>query len=135
MGSVRSSAINQGFYKVCLEKMMAVNRGALLGKFNAHLILFAAKVSIVLYEFSGAMGWANKALVLGYTLGDQELILKCYKVLGDVNDLLKRPQEALMYYTKYLCYALCLGNRSAEALAYDFIGMQYFHLDQITKSN
>jgi hypothetical protein len=67
MTSVRSSAINQGFYRICLEKMRAVNRDALLGKFNAYLILFTAKVSIVLYEFSNAIVYANKALVLGYT--------------------------------------------------------------------
>ena len=132
---LKGSQINMGFYQSCISKLSNLCKGTLIGRFNIIIHILQAKLYSIIYQFSKAIYTVHKALVISYTLEDKEMVLKSYKVLGDINNRLNNPNVAMNFYTKYLMYALILNNKSAEISGYDFLGLQYFHLDQIDKSN
>lgn len=85
-------------------------------------------------EYVKCVHTAKRLITDAEKLEDHASMLFCYEIAGEALTKLKYFEEALKCYFMMLKISLKLHKQNKELLAYDKIGMGYFHLNEMDKS-
>lgn len=86
-------------------------------------------------QFESAIMAIERIKDIAEDSNDSVLLIQVWHNLAEYYTKLKKTQEALFCLQRMLQYAWIQNDKQAEVKAYDMLGIQFFNLGDIPKSN